>query len=281
MEENKKTNDYVMKLPESEKPKEEVSEPNLPARGIMRVVGGIIDVCIIFLALLGFRQVFMNTGMGTAYRHHMREAIKISDSYKLEKLVSGKDDTFGYKKYEDEEGYQDFIKDGYLEYEDSEVGKSYVVANYENIAKDVQDAFKKAVNGDTQFKNYTFNARLIEFGIVTLSITCSETIFLLAIPLMNKKRATIGKIAAGTQVINSKYETEARWYQMVGRFFWILAFESFVPIFFLSSVIWAPVASGTLMLVISLTNKQRRTIHDFVSRTRVIDSRSFVTLMDQ
>lgn len=276
-----KGDDYVMKLPDSEKDDDRVVEPNKAAHWSMRIAGALIDICLIFLGLMGFRYLFNMTPMGTALNDNNYAALRISDDYKLQHLVEGSDETFGHKLYEGEEKYDVYIKNGYLEYQEEDTLKKYVVVVNDNPSKEIQSAFSKAVNADERFKNYTFNARLIEFGIVAISGTCSEIIFVLAIPLISKKRQTIGKMAAGTMVINSHYQSEAKWYQMLGRFFFILIIESLIPCFFISSVIWTPVVVSIILFLISLTNKDRRTIHDFVCRTKVINKRTFVKLADQ
>ena len=277
----KKDDGYVMKLPEEEKQTGKIAEPNKAAHWSMRIAGAVIDICILFLALMGFRYIFMLTPMGDSLNYYNNEALKISDTYKLQPLVEGSDETFGFKLFEDEDNYDVYVKSGYIVYQEEETSKNYVVAPNENISTEVQNAFKTKVNADETFKSYTFNARLIEFGIVAISGTCAEVIFLLGIPLISKRRQTLGKMAAGTMVINSHYQVEAKWYQMVGRFFFVLIFESLIPCFFLSSVIWTPIVVSIVLFLVTLTNKDRRTLHDFVCRTKVIDKRTFVKLSDQ
>ena len=271
---------FVIKMPESEKNEELEIEPNKPAHWMMRIAGGVIDVCILFLTLLGLRYLFMMTPMGTSYNNNVYEAVKISDSYKLEKLVDGSEETFGYMMYEDNEKYASLVKSGYQVYQDEE-NKNYIVANNDEISKECQKAFNAAVTGNQDYKNYTFNARLIEFGIISISMTIGEVVFLLGIPLLNKRRATLGKLAAGTMVINNKYEVAAKWYQMLGRFFWILIFESLLPLLFISNAILTPIIVGALMFLVTLFNKNRRTLHDFITVTRVIDKKSYIKLADQ
>lgn len=272
--------DYKMPLPASEK--EEPTDPsiNRPAHWSMRIAAGVIDLCLIFLALFGLRYLLFLTPMGTTYNNLVNEAIKISDTYKLEKLVEGSDETFGYMLYEGEEKYEEHVKAGYLVYQDED-NKNYVVANHEEISKEVQQAFNKKVNGDQVFRGYRFDAQLLEFGVVSIAMTVGEGVFLLGIPLLNKRRASLGKLAAGTMVINNKFEVEAKWYQMLGRYFWILIVESLLPLLLISNVFITPLIVGSLLFVITLFNKKRRTLHDFISRTRVIDKRSFVRLEDQ
>ena len=269
-----------MPLPEEEKQTGKIAEPNKAAHWSMRIAGALIDICILFLALMGFRYLFMMTPMGDSLNYYNTEALKISDTYKLEKLVEGSDETFGHKLFEGEENYETYVKNGYLVYQEED-STNYVVVPNDEISKEVQNAFKTKVNADENFKNYTFNSRLIEFGIVALAGTCAEVIFVLAIPLITKRRQTLGKLAAGTMMINSHYQVPAKWYQIVGRFFFILVFESLIPCFFLSSVIWTPVVVSIVNFLITLTNKDRRTLHDFVCRTKVIDKRTFVKLSDQ
>ena len=276
-----KEDGYVMKLPEEEKQTGKIAEPNKAAHWSMRIAGAIIDICILFLALMGFRYLFMMTPMGDSLSYYNNEALKISDTYKLQQLVEDSEETFGHKLYEGEDEYATYTKNGYLVYQEEETLKNYVVVPNENPSTEIQNAFKTKVNADELFKNYTFNARLIEFGIVALSGTCAEVIFLLGIPLISKRRQTLGKMAAGTMVINSHYQVEAKWYQMVGRFFFVLIFESLIPCFFLSSVIWTPIVVSIVLFLVTLTNKDRRTLHDFVCRTKVIDKRTFVKLSDQ
>lgn len=272
--------DYKMPLPASEK--EEPTDPsiNRPAHWSMRIAAGVIDLCLIFLALFGLRYLLFLTPMGTTYNNLVNEAVKISDTYKLEKLVEGSDETFGYMLYEGEEKYEEHVKAGYLVYQDED-NKNYVVANHEEISKEVQQAFNKKVNSDQVFRGYRFDAQLLEFGVISIAMAVGEGVFLLGIPLLNKRRASLGKLAAGTMVINNKFEVEAKWYQMLGRYFWILIVESLLPLLLISNVFITPLIVGSLLFVITLFNKKRRTLHDFISRTRVIDKRSFVRLEDQ
>ena len=279
--EEKVDDNYVMKLPDSEKENDKIAEPNKAAHWSMRIAGAIIDICLVFLALLGFRYLFMMTPMGDELNRNNNEALKVSDSYKLQQLVEGSDETFGYKLFEGEEKYDTYVKNGYLVYQEEETQKNYVVANHDEISKEVQNAFKTAVNADERFKNFTFNSRLIEFGIIAISGTCSEAIFVLAVPLILKRRQTLGKLAAGTMMINSRYQVEAKWYQIVGRFFFILIVESAIPCFFLSSIIWTPIVVSAVNFLITLTNKDRKTLHDFICRTKVIDKKTFVRLENQ
>ena len=151
--------------------------------------------------------------------------------------------------------------------------------NNETISAEVIKAFNNAVKKDKTFSNLSFDYRLINYGISMLSCFIAESIFLLTIPLVNKYRATPGKLLAGTMLINNKYETAARWYQIVGRFAWQYIIESALLYLFLN--MWVLLVAPLVLFLITLTNKKRRTIHDFISRSRVIDKRTYTPISEQ
>ena len=94
---------------ETESIDEEVEETmvtsNKAPTWIMRVAGGLIDFCLIVLAIFGLNQIFNSTGMGKASDNLRTQMILIQDSYKLDTLVEGSDETYGHKVYENEEDY--------------------------------------------------------------------------------------------------------------------------------------------------------------------------------
>jgi uncharacterized RDD family membrane protein YckC len=81
-------------------------------------------------------------------------------------------------------------------------------------------------------------------------------------------------------LINSKYETEARWYQIVGRFFFQYFVEGVLPFLLLTNGLWVALVVPIILFIITLFNKNRRTLHDFATRTRVIDARTFKRLAE-
>ena len=110
----------------------------------------------------------------------------------------------------------------------------------------------------------------------------SMGLFTIMVPLLNKRRASLGKLAAGTMLINSKYQVPAKWYQIVGRFLFSFFIEFALPYLFCSGIsIFLMFIVPTLLFIISLISKQGRTLHDFISRTKVIDFKTFVPLSEQ
>ena len=283
---------YVMKLPESEKEDNtKYIEPNTPAHWSMRIAGAIIDLCLLFAVTFGLIQLFIITPMGDTLRSHSADIQEILDMYKLKPLVEGRDETLGYKVYEDQTSYNEpAYKDYQIYPRDDESARHYKVIEYSESEisnyQELLSAYTKAVTALPRYSNLVFDYNLTMFGIIMLSTGISEAIFLLVIPLTNKRRATIGKLFAGTQVINSKYYSPAKWYQMLMRFFFILVIESALPFYFLFNgnymyaALWCIIIVSPIIFLVTLTNKDRKTLHDFVSRTKVIDKRSFVQLTD-
>ena len=274
-----KENGYVMKLPESEKPKEEVREPNKAPFWSMRIAGGLIDICLMFLAIFGLRYLFNYTPVTAGLTENYNEMLRIADSYRLEPLISDSEETIGYKMYSDDPSFND---DKYKNYPIYTYGEStYKVVSYDNPSKELVTKFNEVVANDQYYKGYKFNYQLYDFGIMCLAAAISEGVFLLVVPLTNKRRATLGMLAAGTQMINSKYETQAKWYQVVGRFFWIYLVECALPYFFLTNFLLVTLIIQPVMYIISLFNEKHRFIHDYVTRTLIIDKSTFVPLDEQ
>lgn len=244
-----------------------------------RIAGGLIDLCLLFLSVLGLNQLFLMTPIGAKLQYYTNEMVLIQDEYKLKTLVEGSDETYGHKVYENEDAYPTYK--GYLVHDPDETEYCYIVVNNSTISTEVSNAYNKAIKADKTYNNYMFDYRLITYGVTMLSGFIAEAVFLLTIPLVNKRRATIGKFAAGTQVVDSKYQTPARWFQIVGRFAWQFIIESALIYLFLNSMILMVLITPVALFLITLLNKKGKTLHDFISRTMVIDKKTFLPINNQ
>lgn len=271
---------FFIPLPESEKPKERRLAPNSKPFFLMRLIEGLIDACILLLAIVGLNQLFMLTPIGGAINNYVHEMYLIEDDYKLKTLVEGSVETYGHKLYDNEEDYDKYTS-AYIVYDADETGHKYVIINNEEISSEVVSAYKKAINADKTYKNLNFDYLLVSYGMTMLSGFIAEGIFLLAIPLLNKRRMTIGKWAAGHQLIDVKLATPPRWYQMVGRFAFQFVVESAIPFLFINNMILHFLIAPTFLFTFVLFNKNGRTLHDLVSRTMVIDKRTYLPITEQ
>ena len=122
---------------------------------------------------------------------------------------------------------------------------------------------------------YNVNTFAIVLGILFIS----EAIFLLVIPLVNKRRATLGILFAGGRVISKKYVDKARWYQILGKFAFIFLFDTALFYFALGEVIL--ILMPFIIMLTRLFNKDRRSLQDLIVGIKVIDNKTFVPLVDR
>ncbi len=280
VKEEKKSN-FFIPLPEEEKPKSRL-EPNSKPFFLMRLIGGLIDACVLLLAVIGLNQLFMLTGIGKAISHYQYEMYLIEDDYKLQTLVEGSTETYGHKLYEGEEKYDQYVKtNAYPVHIEEDTNLKYVVVNNEEISSEVVSAYKKALSSDKSYSNLNFDYSLVSYAMTMLSGFIAEGVFLLAIPLLNKRRMTFGKWAAGTQVVDNKLATSPKWYQMLGRFGFQFVVESALPYLLITNMILIFLIMPSFLFVFVLFNKKGRTLHDFVARTMVIDKRTWLPINKQ
>ena len=274
--------DFVIPLTEEEiaGDRTKILPANNKPHWTMRIAAGLIDTCLLFLAAFGFMQLFLSTPMNKPLKEYETNMIYVQDEYKLKPLIEDSTETYGYKIHENEENYNDNLKNHVVHLED-ETGYKYIVVDNENISEELTTAYTKSVKADSRYKDYSFYYRLIDSGYTCLAGFASCSIFLLFVPLINKRRATVGKLLAGTMLVNNRYEVEARWYQVLGRFLFQYFVEGVIPFLFMTNGILVAMIMPVVLFLITLTNKKRRTLHDFVSMTKVIDARTFKRIDEQ
>ena len=282
MEETEQTAEVCEEKAVIEQPKKYTNTTTLPDNSkphfAMRFAGALIDLCTLVLTIFGLFYLFSLSPIGNGLKKYNHEMILIQDQYKITELVEGSGETYGHKVYENDESYNAYTS--YTVHDPDESGYHFVVVNNESISQEVKDAYNKAVKADETYANYSFNYRLIEYGITMLAATVSSSIFLLTIPLVNKRRATLGMLFGGSMLIHHKYFVPAKWYQILGRFFFQLLIELALPYLFLSG--YTILVIPLLLLIISIIDRKNgRTLHDFVSVTKIIDKRTFIPLSEQ
>ena len=242
------------------------SKPNI----VTRIAGGLIDMFLVFLLFVGVQAIIMATPMKDIYQSFRNEVVKIQDSYKLST-------NYGHKVYEGEEDYD--LYSYYLHYTD-DIG-IYVVANNQNISDEVKNNYKTAILSDAAYSTASFNYKLVDYGYIMLEVGISEIVLLLVIPLLNKRRATLGKFASGEALYYPRREKYASWWQIVFRFLFTLVVETALPALFLNHLL-IMLLVGTINLIIILISKNTyRCIRDYLSTTMVIDNSTYKPLIEQ
>ena len=242
---------------------------NIKPSFIQKLSGYLIDVCLIFLLYWGAYTLCMNTPISSSFDYYHYQVIEIQDSFKLE---TG----YGEKVTITSENENEYTS--YYKHADTD-NTQYVVVNVENVSETVTKAYVDKLNNSSVYQSNVFNRRLVLYGINVLSGTISTGILIFLIPLLNKNRATLGMLASQQQLFSLRYESRARWYHVLIRFLFIFIIEICVPFLFMElyTFIFLPI----LYLIISCFNKKGMTLHDLVSRVRVIDSRSYTPLVDE
>lgn len=250
---------------------------NTRPRLLARVLSVIVDIFLVFLAGFLILQLELSTPISNKYRSLKSELIQMNDTTKLET-------NYGHKFYEDEEGYATYVVN-YAEYVESDtssdkVGMKYIVLNNENISNEVKTAFENALrnNGVYQSKYITFHA--IYFGLEMLAIGSVELVMFFVIPLISKRRQTIGNYVAITCLIDNK-ESKVKWWQLLIRFLFILLIETALPLFYLTELGAILVVIVVNLIVMFISKKSYRTLRDYVSLTRIIDKNTYKLLIEQ
>lgn len=274
-----KNRDYQM----SPLPKEENNEEvvyNKKASIMNRIAGGLIDLGLLFMSFYGLFALINVTPMSAPLKSYANKINMVIDKYKLMPLVEGSEETISHKVYEGEEGY---TTKGYIVYTEEEINAHYVVIDFPTHSQEIIKAYDKTIRSDKEYKNLTTDYRLINYGYMMIAGFIAESVFLLTIPLVNKRRATIGKLAANTALVDSKYFVPARWYQVVGRFAWQFIIESALIALFMDNMLLLMllIEPIVLFLITLLDRKKGRTLHDFISRTMVIEYKSMKSLGEQ
>lgn len=247
----------------------QTSIENIKPHFMQRLGGGLIDICIIFFFFWLCYFGCMNTPIANTYNQYKHQIVEIQDMTKLE-TGYGEKVLINESNVDEYQNYQTYV---------DEVEQTYIVKNIPDATQEIYDEYIQSLQDNSVYKNLTFDKDLIHYGISVLCGTVSLSIFLLAVPLLNKRRATIGQLFTEQQLISTRYQSRARWYQVVFRFLFILIIEGCLPFLFfsLNAFYIMPIV---FLLIASLT-KSGRTLHDLVTGTKVIDKKSFVPLVSE
>lgn len=251
-------------------------EYNRKPRFIARILSGLVDIFLVFLVGFGLFQLWMKTGISDGYYHARNDLITIQDTTKLE---TG----YGYKLYEDEEGYSKYGSYHHYTEEDAmseKYGEQYVVVNYGDISSSVRQAYANAIKENATYQARYITYRGINYGLTMLSAGVAELVFVFIIPLVNKRRATLGRYAAMTSLISTK-EVRAKWWQLLVRFLFVLLIETALPLYFLSELATLLIVMTLNIIVVLISRKSGRTLRDYISGTKIIDRNTFKSINEQ
>ena len=233
---------------------------NAPLHFMQRLAYTIIDFGLILMTYFGLYQLCMHTPISDNLHKAESEMVEIqietgtSTGFFVKTYLQEGEDT-NAKKYQDEGGVYYFATDD----------------NYKS-------AYQESLKGNKNYSDLKFNYTVNTFAISLSCLLVSESIFLLVIPLTNKRRATLGILVAGGMMMSKKIVNRARWYQVLGRLGFVFIIDTCILYF---------IGSDTLLLIIPILtlimtclNKERRTVHDMAVGVKIIDKTTFVPLVD-
>lgn len=121
----------------------------------------------------------------------------------------------------------------------------------------------------TDYKDYRFYYTLNQGAYLMGSAAISELVFYFVIPLTNKRRASVGMLLAGEDLMAMKYYGSPKWYHLLGRYSVIFFLGTLLPYLAISemTVFVVPALVMTFALINSKTN---RTIHDLLTGTIIV-----------
>ena len=135
------------------------------------------------------------------------------------------------------------------------------------------DAIGAALRGNSEYQDEWFAANLHGYLLKAAACFLAETAVLLLVPLLNRRRATPGKLMSGIMAFNERRQSRMTWYQVIFRFLFVLLIDS-LGLYLITGVLTfllVPVLRLTEMLL----NKKNNTICDFITGITMIETLSY------
>ena len=145
----------------------------------------------------------------------------------------------------------------------------------EVLAKYGKDAEKinAALDANEEYRYAEFAANLHSYLLKVLAAVIAEALVLILVPLLNRDRATPGKLLTGIMPFSERRQSRISWKQVVGRFFFVLILDS--VFWYLLTGILTFLLIPVFRLVELLLSKKQRTICDYVSGVTMIEKISY------
>ena len=143
------------------------------------------------------------------------------------------------------------------------------IAAYGNDA----NAISGALNGNTEYGDERFAASLHSYLLKAGAGLVSTMLVLLIVPLLNKDRATPGKLMTGVVPFNERKQRKAYWYQILYRFLFVFLIDGLG--LYLFTGIWTFALVPVLRLIEILCSRNDKTICDMITGILIIEKLSY------
>ena len=135
------------------------------------------------------------------------------------------------------------------------------------------EAITEALNGNAEYRDEMFAANLHGYLLKALAGLLAEVLVLLAVPLLNRSRATPGKLLTGILLFNERRMTRAAWYQVLFRFLFVFLFDS-LALYLLTGVLTFLLVPA-IRLTEMLLNRKNKTLCDYMTGAMAIEKLSY------
>ena len=135
------------------------------------------------------------------------------------------------------------------------------------------EATGNALSADREYLDERFAASLHSYVLKAAAAFPACALVLLAVPLLNRQRATPGKLMTGVMPFNEKRRRRALWYQILARFLFVYFIDGLV--LYLFTGIWTFALVPVLRLIEILCSKKNKTVCDGLTGIMIIEKLSY------
>lgn len=130
-----------------------------------------------------------------------------------------------------------------------------------------------ALSADREYLDERFAASFNSYVLKAAAAFPACALVLLAVPLVNRQRATPGKLMTGVMPFNEKRRRSALWYQILLRFLFVYFIDGLG--LYLFTGIWTFVLVPVLRLIEILCSKKDKAVCDAITGIMIIEKLSY------
>ncbi|MBO4218569.1 MAG: RDD family protein [Erysipelotrichaceae bacterium] len=134
-------------------------------------------------------------------------------------------------------------------------------------------AISAALSADEEYLDEVLAANLHGYVLKAYAALAAEALFLLIIPLANRRRSTLGRMMTGTMLFDERRQAKAAWHQALSRFLFAYLFDS-LALYLLTGLLTFLLVV-VLRLIQMLLNRKYKTIVDYMTGTMIIEQASY------
>ena len=244
------------------------SEYNQKPRFISFMIAGLIDIFLIFLASFGIYQIELNTPISSQLNTTNALMAEIERDYWLEYDVA-------VKSYE----FDESERSTKVVYSDDQ--GEYILVRKEDATQDRINEAINAVKANQDYQSLQFNYKLVNYGLKMIAAGSSEFLLVFLVPLLSRKRYTIGRLAGGVVLIRRKRQDKASVWNLLARFFWVLLIDTALPALVISEIIIFLIVAAGRLIVRGIDREHNRCILDLITGAICVSKETYRPINEQ